>query len=70
MAIKTVKEHEGAWTVWNTVTHASANIIAIQEYGYLASGNKKYRVDVRGTTVASMIGNFQTAKSIATKHIK
>ena len=70
MVVKTVKQCEGEWTVYETSTMACAEIIAIQEFGFLAPAKKRYRVDYNGTTQASMIENFQTAKSIATKIVK
>lgn len=69
MAIKTQKEHDGMWTIFNTENGKTASIIKINEYS-LISTKTKYRIDVNGKTVNSMIENFQTAKSIARKTVK
>jgi len=69
MTIKTHKEHDGKWIVWNTESGATADIVAISEYSLLPT-KQKYRVDVRGKTIASGIEHFQTAKSKATKAVR
>lgn len=68
--IEVIKESEGKWLVWNTKNHKCADIVKINEHNALFKVKTKYRVDVNGVTVDSMIGNFQTAKGIAIKNIK
>ena len=68
--IKTINNNDGTWMVWNQKTNMVADIVTIREYGYLATNKKRYRVDVNGQTVASMIDHFATAKSVATKKVK
>jgi hypothetical protein len=70
LAIKLIKESQDVWSVWNNRNGKLATIISIQEFGYLATNKKKYRVDVNGKTIRSMIDHFQKAKAIATKHVK
>lgn len=66
----TVNNEDNTWSVYNSQTMVSATIIKIQEFGFLAKDTPtRYRVDFKGKTIASMIGNFQTAKSIARKHL-
>lgn len=67
--VKVIKEQEGKWLVWNKKTGKMAEIVAIQDFGYLAKSHKQYRVDVEGKTVETMLDHFQTARSIAVKHV-
>ena len=69
MRIKTIKESDFEWTVWNRTNGETASIIKISEYSLLPT-KTKYRVDFNGRTIASMIENFQTAKSVAYKAVK
>lgn len=44
--VKTVKEYDGRWTVYNTYSGETATIISFKEQGYLANGKPMYRIDV------------------------
>lgn len=68
--VRVTKQSEGHWMVWTMDDGVCkcADIHAIEEHGFL-KGPKRYRVDVAGTTVASMIDHFQTAKKIASEKI-
>lgn len=68
--IKTIKDYEGRWTVFNTVTGETATIISIKEYGFLSSKATRYRVDVKGKTIKSMINHFATARAEAKNLVK
>lgn len=68
--IKLVKVNEGNWYVWNTKNNKCADIIKIYEHNALVKSKSRYRVDFNGSTVSSMIDNFQTAKSKATNLVK
>lgn len=67
--VKTIKEYDGKWMVWNKETGKVADIVRINEGGYLASSKKRYRVDVSGKTVASMVDSYQKALGIAKKAV-
>lgn len=60
----------GQWQVVNKENNKYANIYSISEYNAFTKIKKRYRVDVNGLTVASLIEHFQSAKSIAMKHIQ
>lgn len=68
--VKTIKDYNGRWTVFNTVTRETATIIIIREHGFLASKGTRYRVDVKGKTVKSIIDHFATARAEAKKLVK
>lgn len=68
--IITNKDYDGRWTVFNTRTGETATIISIKEHGFLATNKIRYRVDVKGETVKSMIDHFQTAKAAAKKFVE
>lgn len=65
------KQSENHWLVWGTLRGEihSADVVSFVEQGFLG-GKTRFRVDVAGKTVASLIDHFQTAKSIAMKHVK
>lgn len=68
--VKTINNQDGTWTVFNPNNRTTATIIKIREFGSLSTNvPTRYRVDVKGKTIASMIENFQTAKSIARNHL-
>lgn len=67
---KTINNQDGTWTVFDPNNRTTATIIKIQEFGFLSSNvSTRYRIDVKGKTIASMIENFQTAKSVARNHL-
>ncbi|MGE6415532.1 hypothetical protein ACQKDD_15305 [Planococcus kocurii] len=67
---KTINNQDGTWTVFDPNNRTTATIIKIQEFGFLSSNvSTRYRIDVKGKTIASMIENFQTAKSVASNHL-
>lgn len=68
--VKTVKEHEGRWTVYNTYSGETATIISIKEFGILAKSKPMYRIDVNNKTVKSMISHFATAQAAAKKLVE
>lgn len=68
--VKTIKDYDGRWTVFNTVTGETATIISIKEHGFLASKGTRYRVDMKGKTIKSMIDHFATARAEAKKLVK
>ena len=68
--IRFIKEDDTEWFAYNTETGDTATIYKIHEYNALFDVKPRYRVDVMGKTVATMIDNFQTAKSIAYKKVK
>lgn len=69
--IKVFKMDERNWTAFNKATGEAADIVKINDGGgYLATGKTMYRIDKGGRTIHSMIGHFQTAKSLATKAVK
>ena len=68
--VKTHRENESAWYVWNTKTYKDAYIVKISEYNAFSKKKSRYRVDVGGVTIQSMIESFQTAKSVAFKAVK
>lgn len=58
----------GLYSIQNNMT--TATIIKIREFGFLSSSvPTRYRIDVKGKTIASMIEHFQTAKSVARNHL-
>ncbi|MFF2531379.1 hypothetical protein ACFVS2_20965 [Brevibacillus sp. NPDC058079] len=65
---KTTENRWMSWAIVDGIVH-SADIIAFEDQGFLGA-KKRFRVDVAGKTVHSMIDHFQTAKSIAGKHVK
>lgn len=65
MKIKIVKEYDGKWMVWNKSNGKVADIVRIQEFGILGSSKPRYRVDVSGKTVESLIPNFKSAEKVA-----
>ena len=67
--IKTVKEYEGTWTVWNMSTMEAAEIIRFTDY-FMGRARNMYRVDKGGRTEASMLDTFAQAKSAAAKLLK
>lgn len=67
--VKVTKDYDGKWTAYNRSNGKCAEIIRISEYSLLPTSTK-YRVDVNGRTVDSMIEHFQTAKSVAIKQIQ
>lgn len=68
--VKTINNQDGTWTVFNPNNMTTATIIKIREFGFLSSSvPTRYRIDFQGKTIASMIGNFQTAKSVARNHL-
>lgn len=65
------KECEGEWYVWNPNNSKSAKIIKFQDqFPLLGKVSNRYRVDVGGITVKSMIDKFQTARKIAYEKVK
>jgi hypothetical protein len=68
--IKTQKQHEGNWITWNTVTHKTAEIIRIEDTFFGMKKPNRYRVDVSGKTVASMIDTYTEAKKISRNQVK
>lgn len=68
--IKVNKENEKTWCVWNTKTGKTADIVKISEYNAFFPNKTRYRVDVSGITVDTLIENFQTAKGVAYKAVK
>jgi hypothetical protein len=68
--IKTQLEYAGTWMVWDTKTLKSGFIVRIQEYGFLASKKPRYRVDINGKTVVSLIESFSAAKKVAREHLR
>ena len=60
----------GQWEVVNKETNKYAYIYSISEYNAFTKIKKRYRVDVNGITVDSLIEHFQSAKSIAIKHVQ
>lgn len=68
--IKIIKQSESSWCVWNTKTKKCADIVKIEEYNAFIKRNSRYRVDVSGSTIKSMIENFQTAKNVAYKAVR
>lgn len=67
--VKTVKEYDGRWTVYNTYSGETATIIRFKEQGFLADNKPMYRIDVNNRTVKSMITHFATAKAEAKKFV-
>lgn len=68
--IELKKQTENSWLVWNTSNNKVADIVKIDEYNAFIKRKPRYRVDVNGFTVESMVENFQTARGIATRYIK
>jgi hypothetical protein len=68
--IKLIKECEGSWCIWNTKNNKCADIVKINEHNAYVKSKSRYRVDFKGSTISSMIDNFQTARGIATKAVK
>lgn len=70
--IKTLKEEDGSWTVYDDETMIAASIIKIKEYSIIPEDEKqkKYRVDFKSKTIKSFITDFDMAVSIAAKAIK
>ncbi|WCF11472.1 hypothetical protein NDS46_31435 (plasmid) [Paenibacillus thiaminolyticus] len=65
------KQSDTHWMVWcqDGTEVKAADIHKIEDFGFLGR-KSRYRVDVDGKTVQSMIDHFSTAKSIATKQIR
>ncbi|SDD76978.1 hypothetical protein SAMN02799630_03988 [Paenibacillus sp. UNCCL117] len=63
------KTGEGRWLVWNVKTHQTADIVSFSEYGLFPKKNR-YRVDVDGRTVASLLDHFSTARAKAVQCVK
>lgn len=59
-----------SWCIWNTTNGKTADIVKIYEHHALIKRRPRYRVDVGGYTVGSMIEHFQTAKKLAAEKIK
>jgi hypothetical protein len=70
--IKTLKEDDGTWTVYDDDTMISATISIISEYSIIPEDEKetKYRVDISGKTVKTYIKNFSDAVSAAAEAIR
>lgn len=68
--VKTNKDYDGRWTVYNTLTGKMATITSITEHGLIGTQKTRYRVDVKGRTVKSMIDHFATARAEAKKYVK
>jgi len=66
--IKLAKENENTWCVWDTRTGKCAEIVKIYDY-ILGKEKIRYRVDVAGITVNSLIEKFQIARSVAYKAV-
>jgi hypothetical protein len=66
--IKTKKEYEGRWLVWNTKTGDVADIFITDDM-FMGHHKTLYTVVYRGERVGVMIEHFQAAKSIARKHL-
>jgi hypothetical protein len=66
--IKTKKEYEGRWLVWNTKTGDVADIFITDDM-FMGHYKTLYTVVYRGERVGVMIEHFQAAKSIARKHL-
>lgn len=68
--VKFQKYSDGVWVACNTANGNEATVYKINEYNALFDTPTRYRVDVNGVTVASMVDHFQTAKSIAIKKLR
>lgn len=67
--IKTYKEEDGLWQVYNSKTGKVAYIVKGEDY-FMGEVSYFYRVDVNGETKSTLIDNFQTAKKIAYSLVK
>lgn len=65
------KQSEDRWMVWANFPDGAkcADIVGFEDHGILKT-KKRFRVDVSGRTVESMIDHFQTAKAIAIAEVK
>lgn len=68
--VKFQKQDSETWFAHNSKTGDTVYVHKINEYYAFGETKPKYRVDVNGRTVESMIEHFQTAKSIAMKKVK
>jgi len=70
--IKTLKEDNGDWTVYDDESMIAATISIINEYSIIPEDEKtrKYRVDMSGKTVRTYIKNFNDAVSAAAEAIR
>lgn len=64
------KQYEGCWMVWTETNGLAkcAEIVAFDDY-FMGKVKRRFRVDVSGKTVDSLIDNFQTAKKVARKYV-
>lgn len=70
MTVKFYKSDDTRWVAYNTKTNKTAEVHKFNDsYGFIKNPSR-YRVDVNGRTVKSMIDHFQTAKSAAIKAVK
>lgn len=68
--IKTQKEYDGRWMVWNTNTMETAWIVRIDDWFMGRKQPSQYRVDKEGQTRATLLESFANAKSAAGKLLK
>jgi len=70
--IKTLKEDNGDWTVYDDESMIAATISIINEYSIIPEDEKtrKYRADMSGKTVRTYIKNFNDAVSAAAEAIR
>lgn len=68
--VHVTKECEGRWTVWTQKNGLAkcADIVAFDDY-FMGNVKRRFRVDVAGKTIDTLIEHFQTAKAVARKAV-